>query len=245
MTELTARDIPYEHRGTRMTGYFCAPKGGQTGLPGLVLVHDAFGLGEPMIRLAHRYAHLGFAVLAADVWGERKVPGSGEEIGPLIGGMVADREEWLGRIDSAHAALVAQPEVAGPETAIAGYCFGGASALEYVRVGGPVRAAVSVHGGLDLLAPDWHEATRSAQVLVCTGSADPMATAALRDALTTAMTDAGITWELDLYSGAQHGFTNPLSDLPGMPPGVAYDERASERAWAATESFLRDVFAAG
>ncbi|WP_306231593.1 dienelactone hydrolase family protein [Agrococcus beijingensis] len=246
MAALIARDIEHIHDGTRMLGLLVAPEttaGHQAGLPTVLLLHDAFGIGEHLIAQARRYASLGFAVFAADIWGDRRTPGGGAEIGPLIGAMAADRGEWMGRVAAAHTVAAAQPEVDPARIVAIGYCFGGAGALEYVRTGGDVLGAVSIHGGLDLLDRDWSAPTRGASALICTGSADPMATRGQREALLDDLDAAGIEWELDLYSGVEHAFTNPKSDLPGMPPGVAYSARASERAWQATSQFLADLFA--
>jgi dienelactone hydrolase len=241
MPALIARDVAYAHGSTEMLGMLVAPEGA-TALPTVVLLHDAFGLGADAVAQARRLAELGIAVLAADVWGDRHTPACGRDIGPLIGAMVADRAEWMGRVAAAHRAAARQPEVDGSRLVSLGYCFGGAGALEHVRTGGDVLGAVSIHGGLDLLDRDWSAPTRGVGVLVCTGAADPMATAEQRAALQADLTAAGIEWEVDLYGGVRHAFTNPRSDLPGMPPGVAYSARASERAWQSTRQFLADRF---
>jgi dienelactone hydrolase len=241
MGELISRDIEYIHAGSRMVGYLCAPEGAR-GLPGIVLVHDAFGLNEDTIQTARRYAALGFTVFAADVWGDRTTPASEAEIGPLIGGMVGDRERWMGRISAAHSTIALQPEADAGSLVTVGYCFGGSSAIEYLRIGGRIRGAVSIHGGLDLLDSGWAGATASARVLVCTGADDPMATAEMRAYLQSSMSDAGIDWELVLYSDTKHAFTNPKSDFSPMPEVVAYNPRSAARAWASTQRFLAELF---
>ncbi|MEL5991803.1 dienelactone hydrolase family protein [Microbacterium phosphatis] len=239
MTDVIERDVAYAHGDTRMLGWFVAPAGA-AGAPVVVLVHDAFGLGSALKSLARRYADLGYAVFAADVWGDRREPASGDDIGRLIGSMAADREDWLGRIGAAHVAAASQPEVAAERIASVGYCFGGASVIEYVRTGGISRGIASIHGGLDLVAQDWSAPTATARVLLCTGADDPMAAPRHWQPIKAGLTAAGIDWELDLYGGVQHGFTNPKSDdLP--TPGVAYDPRAAARAWASTQRFLAEV----
>ena len=243
MSDLVTRDVEYLHDGTRMVGYLCAPADARRSA-GVLLVHDAFGVSPDMVAVAHRLADLGHAVLVADVWGDRTLPATQPEIGPLIGGMVTDRPRWMGRLAAAHEAAGGQPEIDGSRLVVLGYCFGGSSALEYVRTGGAVLGAVAVHAGLDLLAPDWSARTPDARVLVCTGSADPMATAAMRTELQDAMTAADVDWELDLYSGAKHAFTSPRSQDSPTPDVVAYDPRAAARSWDATTRFLRELLPA-
>ncbi|NHT16108.1 dienelactone hydrolase family protein [Cellulomonas sp. IC4_254] len=240
MTAPLTRDVAYEDGPTRMAGLLVAPGDGQPH-PGVLLLHDAFGLSDEMVDVARRLAALGLSVLAADVWGDRALPSTEAEIGPLIGGMVADRGRWMGRVAAAHAAAVAQPEVDPAPLVALGYCFGGAGVLEYVRTGGALRGAISVHGGLDLLAPGWDGATPGSRVLVCTGADDPMATPGMLADLQQGMDGAGVDWEVQIYSGTTHAFTSPRARHSPRPDVVAYHARSSARAWAATTRFLREL----
>lgn len=240
MGDLVTRDVDYIHDETRMIGYLCAPEGA-TRAPGVLLIHDAFGLGEDMIAIAHRLAALGFPVFAADVWGERQQPTAEPEIGPLIGSMVSDRQRWMGRLTAAHEALAAQPEMDGEQVIALGYCFGGSSALEYARTVGRLRGVVSIHGGLDLIGFDWSAAPATPRVLVCTGADDPMATGEMRAELQSALTQVDIDWEVDLYSHTRHAFTSPKAQFSPMPDVVAYNPRSAARAWAATTRFLHEL----
>ncbi|SFR68803.1 Dienelactone hydrolase [Agromyces sp. CF514] len=241
LIDLVQRDVAYEANGTRMIGCLVAPTdAADEPSPGILLVHDAFGLGADTIDLAARYAELGYAVFAADVWGERAEPQSGADIGRLIGSMAGNRDEWMSRLAAAHEAAAAQPEFDADRTVVVGACFGGSSALEYVRTGGRVIAAVSIHGGLDHVAHDWSASTDTATVLLCTGADDPMAGPEHWQPIKAGLTGAGIDWEFDLYSGTQHAFTNPRTDALGMP-GAAFHPRNAARAWSRTVDFLGEV----
>ena len=240
MSSVTSRDIEYRHDDTRLLGLLRAPSTPAPGSPGVLLVHDAFGISDEMVAIADRLAAQGHPVLAADVWGERHLPGSEAQIGPLIGGMVGDRDRWMARVRAAHAVAAEQPEFAGRPVVLLGYCFGGSSALEYLRTGADVAGVISVHGGLDLLAPDWSQALPSS-VLLCTGADDPMATAGMRTELTGSLDAAGMDWQLHLYSDTKHAFTSPKAAHSPMPDVVAHNPRSAARAWAATLHFLREI----
>lgn len=244
MPELRIRDVEYVHDGTRMIGLLCAPDGAER-LPTVVLIHDAFGLGEETIAIARRIAALGFAVFAADVWGERHTPANGGEIGPLIGGMVRDRERWLARVALAHETAAAQPEVDGDALIGFGCCFGGSSALEHARIGGALRAVIAIHPGLDLVELDWSAVDSDAApvVLVCLGADDPMATPEQWRKAKASMSEAGVDWELNLYSGTVHGFTSPKSQFSPDPATVMYHPRNAQRAFDAAERLLRELHA--
>ena len=243
MADLHVRDIAYRHGDTEMLGLLVAPAHAAK-LPTVVLVHDAFGLSDDMVEIARSIASRDYTVFAADVWGNRQLPTSESEIGPLIGGMVSQRDEWIARIAAAHETAAAQPEVDGSALISLGYCFGGASALEYLRTGGSVLGVVSIHGGLDLLEFDWARAKPGSTVLVCTGAADPMATPEQREQLLSGLDAAGIDWELDLYSNTVHAFTSKKAQDSPAPHVIAYHPRNATRAMDATLRFIDEVFAA-
>lgn len=242
MPRLITRDVEYSDDGTRMVGHLAAPDAGEA-KPGILLVHDAFGLTDDLIEQSERFAEIGYAVFAADVWGDRHTPTDQAEIGPLIGSMVSDRAAWMGRIRAAHDTMASLEEVDESAICAIGYCFGGSTALEHLRTGASLRGVIGIHAGLDLLSPGWSSADASARVLICTGAEDPMATAEQRSALEHELTDAGIEWETNLYSHTKHAFTSPHADHSPMRDVVAYNPSAAARARAATTRFLGDVLA--
>lgn len=241
MNAVIERDVEYSFGATTMRGLIIADVG-NIAAPTVVLVHDAFGLAGFSLHEARRYASLGYTVFAADVWGDRKQPASNHEVGPLIGSMVADRDEWLGRIDAAHRTAREQTEVNPHRIVTVGYCFGGSSALEYLRSGGEVRGVVAIHPGLDLLDEDaeWSPVSGAA-VLACIGDDDPMATRVQRTGLQAALTANDLDWELDVYGGTVHAFTNPRLAASPQPTIAAYNERAATRSQDATTRFLRET----
>jgi dienelactone hydrolase len=241
MPQFECRDIDYFHDGIRMVGCYCAPEMDDAAKPGILVVHGAHGLDGQIIACAGRIAALGYAVLAVDLWGERKLLKGDAEIGPTLGRFLGDRSMWMGRLEAARQVLAAQPGVDADQLAAVGYCFGGASVLEFIRADGALRGVASIHGGLDLVADDWSRARPETRVLVCTGAEDPMAPPAILGRLQQGLTAAGIRWEVDLYGGARHAFTEP--DRPDAPPFAAYDAMADRRSWNATRAFLDEIFA--
>lgn len=240
MPRLITRDIEYSDGGTRMVGHLAAPDAGEA-KPGILLVHDAFGLTDDLIEQSERFAEIGYAVFAADVWGDRLTPTDQAEIGQLIGSMVSDCETWMGRIRAAHDTMASLEEVDESAICAIGYCFGGSTALEHLRTGASLRGVVGIHAGLDLLSQGWDEADPAARVLICTGAEDPMATAGQRAELEKQLTDVGIEWETNLYSHTKHAFTSPHADDSPLHDVVAYNPRAAARARAATNRFLGDI----
>jgi dienelactone hydrolase len=189
------------------------------------------------------YNHDGTELIGYLAHAGRTPPGGEDEIGPLIGSLVTNRELWVSRIRAGHDALLAQEDVTdGPVTA-AGYCFGGSSALESLRHGGEVAGVVSFHGGLDAVGSDWSTSASDAKVLVLTGAEDPMACKEVVDALQSGLTSARVDWEVAVYGGTKHAFTNPHADRAGRPEAIAYDARADRRSWNAFTQFLEEIHA--
>lgn len=241
MVGIATRDIDYRFNETTMSGYFAVPSDAAQPLPGLLIVHDAWGLTDEVKSLAEKFASLGFAVFCADAWGDRFCPSSEDEIGSSIGAMVHNRAEWQGRISAAFDVLESQPESNAEAIGGLGYCFGGASILEHLRIGGRIHSAVSIHGGLDLLDSGWNASSYEAAVLLCTGSDDPMATESQRATLQQEMSTAGITWEVDLYSHTVHAFTSPKSAHSPRKDLFDYNPLSSQRAWDRTVNFLHET----
>ncbi|MGP6169996.1 dienelactone hydrolase family protein [Microbacterium sp. A204] len=251
MVELTRRDIEYRHGATTMRGLLVTPPKtaeGDIARPTVLLIHDAFGLSADMIAIAAKLADRGLTVFAADVWGDRATPTAQPEIGPLIGSMTGDRPEWQARITAAHRTAIGQPEVDADSIVLLGYCFGGASALEFIRTGGDVRGVIAIHPGLDLLEHDWSAAAASGtsasdtQVYVAVGSTDPMATREQRLQLEDDLTGAGADWEIDVYSRTTHAFTSLRSQNSPRPELFNYHPRNAARAWQATTRVLDELF---
>lgn len=241
MAQIEARDIEYLDGTERMLGYFCTPLGdGENARPGVLVVHGAHGLDEQIVSCSRRIAALGYAVLAADLWGDRAILSEPSRIDAMIGTFAGDRSLWMGRLAAGHQALSDQPGTDPDRIGAVGYCFGGSSLLEYTRTGGTTHGIVSFHGGLDLVADDWTAAEAGSNVLICTGAEDPMAKPEDLARLQTAMTQADINWESDIYSQAKHAFTEP--DDASKPPFTAYDARAERRSWDAMRLFFEDVF---
>jgi dienelactone hydrolase len=228
------QDIEYEVDGRRMLGQFAVDDSRRGPRPAVLVSHEGPGLDDHVRGRAVRLAGLGYAAFALDYHGE---------------GRVLPVEQIMARLDllSADAALtrrlgragldvlLAQPSVDPDRVAAIGFCFGGAMSLELARSGADLRAVVGFHSGFTPPNPADSRTIR-ASVLMCSGADDPLVTAEQRQAFQDEMIEAGVAdWQLDVYGGTQHCFTNPRVDELGMP-GLAYNPVADRRSW---ESMLQ------
>lgn len=231
---------PFHHHvdGQRFDG-FLADGAGDRQAAGVLVVHEGPGLGAHTIERARRLAELGYVAYAMDLYGERDL--SIERAKEQVRALRADRPALRSRMVAALDRLRAHPTVDPARTAAIGYCFGGTAALELARSGADVSCVVGFHAGLDAGDPADARAIRC-KVLVCTGEDDPIVDAAQRAAFVEEMSDAGVDWQLVLYGGVGHSFTNPDIDAYGFP-GFAYHELADRRSWRAMRALFEEAWA--
>lgn len=120
-----------------------------------------------------------------------------------------------------------------------GYCFGGTVVLEIARSGADVAGVVSFHGGLDTPTPADAKNIKC-KVLVLHGGDDPHVPAKDVAAFEEEMRAGGVDWQLVVYGGAVHGFTNPAAGND-KSKGVAYNAEADRRSWEAMKALFGEI----
>ena len=209
--------------------------------PAILVFPEAFGLGEHAKSRAERLAGLGFVALACDLHGNGEMVSGLPAVMAIVGPMMADPTHTHARARGGYDALIARPEVDGEKIAAIGYCFGGTMALELARSGAAIAGAVGFHSGLATARPQDAKAIQ-ARVLVCIGADDPSIPPEQRAAFEAEMRGGDVDWQLHLYGGVVHSFTNPAADKMGRPEFARYDADADTRAWATLQGFLSDIF---
>jgi dienelactone hydrolase len=205
--------------------------------PGILLIHGGAGLDEHARDQAHRYAELGYTVLACDIYGDG-VAGDRDRVIACVTALRDHPALLTRRAQAGLTALSACTETAGP-TAAVGFCFGGMAALTLARSGAGLAGAVSIHGSLTTSRPAEPGAV-TAKVLACHGAADPHVPMNDVAAFAAEMDNAEADWQMIVYGRAMHGFTHKHA-APGAVNGVAYDSVADARSFSAVRMFLADV----
>ncbi|AYJ85361.1 dienelactone hydrolase family protein (plasmid) [Sphingomonas paeninsulae] len=210
--------------------------------PGVLVFPEAFGLGDHAKSRAERLAGLGYVTLACDLHGNGKVYNELDAVMGLINPLREDPKRTRARARGGLDALLARPEVDPARVAAIGYCFGGTMALELARGGGAIAGVVGFHSGLATVSPDDAKAI-TGKVLVCTGADDPGIDAAQRTAFEEEMRAGGVDWQMNVYGGVVHSFTNPAADRLGRPNFARYDAKADARSWTEMQAFFDEIFA--
>ncbi len=205
--------------------------------PGIVLFPDARGIGKHIVDCAHRLARMGFVALAADLYGDGIHTTDMAQAWELMNRLRSDVTRWRARAQAALDALSRENNVERSKLAAVGYCFGGTTALELARSGAPLAGVVSFHGGLSSPRPD-DARNITGKVLVCHGALDPLIPLAQVTAFEEQMSKTGVDWQVCMYGGAMHAFTNPAASGNGM----AYHAAADRRSWNAMLALFDEVF---
>ena len=237
--DIAIRDLSYRDLDVPLTGLFCWDDAQERPRPGILLIHGGAGLDAHAREQARRYAALGYAVLACDMFGDG-IAGDRERVMACLLALRDDPDRLVRRGQAGLTALAGCPEATGPMAAV-GFCFGGMAALALARAGVGLAGVVSIHGSLATSAPARPGAV-TARILACHGAADPHVPPADVAAFAEEMNYAEADWQLVMYGRAQHGFTHKHA-VPGAMPGVAYDRLADERSFAAARAFLAEALA--
>ncbi len=232
--------VEYTHGETLLQGYLFYDDAVEGKRPGVMVVHEWWGLNDYAKSRAEQLALLGYVTFAVDMYGNGKTAASSEEAAKLAAPFRADRQFMRDRAKAGLEVLRKHELTDNNRIAAIGYCFGGGTVLELARSGADIAGVVSFHGNLN--NPNPKDANNiKAKVLVLHGAMDPYVKIDEVVGFWKEMNKTDTDWQLNIYSGAVHSFTNPASgDDPSK--GVAYNAEADLRSWAAMKMFLSEIF---
>jgi dienelactone hydrolase len=234
--------VEYKDGDVTLRGYLAFDEKKQGKRPGVLVMPEAFGLGEHAKKRAERLAELGYVAFAGDPYGNGIELANLQEAMKHAGPLFAEPAKLRKRGRAALDYLASTPHTDAGRLASIGFCMGGTFSLELARDGAPLRGIVSFHGGLQTQRPA--EAGKvKAKILVCTGADDTLIPVEQVNAFEAEMIKAGADWQVITYGGAKHSFTNPNSDSLGMP-GIGYHKSTDVRSWKAMTDFFEEIFAA-
>jgi dienelactone hydrolase len=134
--------------------------------------------------------------------------------------------------------LRSDPRCDPKRVAAIGHCFGGTCVLELARSSAELAGVVSFHGGLDTPTPADAKNIKC-KVLVLHGGDDPHVPRKDVDAFKDEMRAGGVDWQLIIYGGAVHAFTNPAAGND-KAKSAAYNADADRRSWEAMKAFFAE-----
>jgi dienelactone hydrolase len=234
---INLKPITYRVDDLSMTGWLADGSAGKK-VPGILVAHEAPGVGDLVKDRALKLAELGYMAFALDMYGRSEF--SPEHAMAWHTELISAPGAMLRRACAALDVLAARSEVDHERMACIGFCQGGMTAMELARAGAPIKAAVGFHPGL--IRPTGSQSGPiSAKVLMLVGNDDPVAPLEDRRSFAEEMEAAGADWQMHVYGNTGHSYTSPEVDAIGIP-GFAYNASADRRSWAAMLSLLAEVF---
>jgi dienelactone hydrolase len=231
--------IEYKHAATTMKGHLAFEDSAAGKRPGILVCHEWWGLNDYIRGRAEQLASLGYVAFALDMYGNGQTASNPAEAGKLMNALMSNPEAMF-RVHAAVDVLRSNAKVDSRKLAAIGYCMGGSMALHMARAGLDLASVVSFHGALKAEKPATSRI--KAKVLICHGADDPMVTMDQVRNFDQEMRKAGADYQIIIYGGAQHAFTNPNADKAGVK-GLKYNPSADHRSWEAMKTFFAEIFA--
>ena len=201
-------------------GFLAKPEQGGT-YPGIIMIHEWWGLNDNIKDMAKQLASEGYVVLAVDLY-EGRVATTSDEAMKLVSSVNSSKA--VANMKAATAYVKSQ---GSNKIASLGWCFGGGQSLQ-LALNEPLDATVIYYGNLvtnetRLNSIDW-------PVLGIFGDQDTSIPVESVNEFDTALENLGIENEIYIYEGVGHAFANPS--------GMNYAPQQTQDAWMKTVNFL-------
>lgn len=225
---VVAETLPYAEVGEQLVyGHFAFPADMVDPLPGIIVIHERWGLDDGVRAQTARLAAQGYVVLAIDLFGG-KTAGDVAAARPLMVEVVENPELADDNIRQAYQFLAESGQA--PAIGVLGWSFGGGWALNTALLfPDDLDAAVIYYGpvtdNIDRLAP------LNVPVLGIFGNNDRGVTTDTVESFETAMESLGKDLEIVMYPNVGHAFADPGA--------ATYNAEVAEQAWLLVVEFLR------
>jgi dienelactone hydrolase len=240
--EVKMREVTYSYGGVTFKGHLAWDEAMKGKRPGVLVVHEFWGLNDYARKRADQLAGLGYVAFACDMYGAGKVTEHPEEAAQMAAEVRKNIKTWQGRAQAALKILQEHELVDPGKIAAIGYCFGGSTALELAYSGANIAAVATFHAALPVPEPEQAKVIK-AKILICHGAADSFIPEATCQQVRSAFEDAKVDYEFIYLGGAVHSFTVPGSEKIGRR-GMAYTAAADRRSWQAMLDLFKETIGA-
>jgi len=238
--EVRSEAISYRDGEAELTGHLYWDDAISGKRPGVLVVHEWWGLNEYAKWRAGQLAEMGYVAFAADMYGGNKVTTHPAQAQEWMTVTTSNLDAWRQRGLAGLQQLSSSPLTDTSRMAAIGYCFGGATVMQLAYAGADLKGVVSFHGSLPPPNGDEGKKIRG-RVLIEHGNADAFVPAERVSTFKAAMKDAGVKLAFHGHDGARHGFTNPDAGDFGID-NLKYDAAADESSWRSMQQLFREIF---
>ncbi|HEY5926268.1 MAG TPA: dienelactone hydrolase family protein [Kofleriaceae bacterium] len=203
--------------------YLSVPQG--TGpFPGIIVVHEWWGLNDNVKHWADRLATAGYAAVAVDLYGGVVATTRDDAMKAVKS---VEPPKAIGVLKAAFDFLGTDPRIKASKRAVIGWCFGGAYALQTALAVPNLDGAIIYYGQLE--TDPAKLAAIKARVLGIFGKRDKGIPPEMVAKFEAGLKQAGVRHEIFSYD-AEHAFANPSNPV--------YDEKSAADAWTHVLAFL-------
>ena len=231
-------DVVYTSNGKQSNGFIAYDENLKGKLPIVVIIPEWWGVTDYVKSRAKQLAALGYFAIDADLFGDGKTAADPSEAMALTKPYYTNPDLTLLAVEAAIAKASTFPQADTTRIAAIGYCFGGFVVLNAAKLGAPLKAVVSFHGGLGGVQPK--KGLIQGDILVCQGGADQFVQEPEQNAFKKSMDSVGAHYSFISYPGALHAFSNPGATALGekfkLP--IAYNAAADTASWKAMQALF-------
>ena len=241
--KIQVKTVEYRAQDVVMKGYLAYEEGIKEKRPGVLVVHEWWGLNDYIRGRARMLAELGYVALALDMYGEGKQAMHPTDAGKFSSELMQNFDASRARFMAAMDFLRQQALVDPTRIAAIGYCFGGGVVLNMARQGVDLKGVASFHGSLKAVKPAQTGGVK-AKILVLNGADDKFIPQDQIEAFKQEMKTAGADFQFISYPGVLHSFTNPEADenAKKFNMAIAYNADADKNSWNELKKFLKTIF---
>ncbi|MDD5543639.1 MAG: dienelactone hydrolase family protein [Acidobacteriia bacterium] len=223
--EVKSQTVSYPNGSETLSGYLALPSGPGPH-PGLLLIHEWWGLNDWIKEQARNFAEQGYVALAVDLY-RGKVAGDPDEAHELSRGLPQDR--GISDLEAALAYLQSRPDVKKNSIGSVGWCMGGGYSIQLAIHAPRLKACIINYGALPTDPASINKI--QAPVLGNFGAEDRGIPPAAVHSFEKAMQSRKKAIDVKIYDGAGHAFENPNNQS-------GYRQAAAKDAWQRMVAFL-------
>jgi dienelactone hydrolase len=236
--------VTYKDGDTTMKGVVVYDDASNAKRPGLIVVHEWWGITKHVRDEARKLADQGYTAFVADMYGDGKTADNPKDAGALAGSVGKNPAAMQSRFNAAKDTLSKHATVDAKKIGAIGFCFGGSVVLDMARAGTDLAGVAAFHAGLSAAGPQAARGTVKAKVLVLNGTDDPFIKPDSVDAFKKEMESAKVDYRYVSYPGVVHAFTNPEATEKGKQFNLplAYHAEADKQSKAEMAKFFSELF---
>jgi dienelactone hydrolase len=234
--------VTYKDGDTVMKGFIVYDNAKKGKRPGIVVVHEWWGITKHTRAEARRFAQEGYTAFVADMYGDAKTADNPTDAGALMKSVMGDAALVQSRFKAARDQLARHASVDARRIGASGYCMGGAVVLSAASAGSDLAGVAAFHPSLGGYRSG--PGPVKAKVLVLNGADDPFNKPEQIDALKKDMAAAKVELIFINYPGAVHAFTNPEATEKGKQYKIplAYNAEVDKQSKAEATKFFQAAF---